>query len=251
MRERCSTVFNLILVFVLMFCLDSYAADTSTITIDPGADTGGDVWKVVTCNHIEPENIRNDGVLQIGWGKTGDIIKLVEPVDFGKGLVSLKAMITYANPLPEDSKIIVKVGDKIIAELTPIVTSAWNDQAEISGVLKEPISGKQIVTFEWLNNSAGLGAITFEVTPDIIVIVATSAATNAATNSATSVPTTTASKATLGTPVVTISSSRAPSTTQIPIIKAQNNTNVIIGIVSIVLIFGGAITTFIIHKKKI
>jgi len=249
MKKRLSAILISISIIVGMLSLNITAADTQKIFISPASDTLGVFWDIVTCEHQEPKKIKNDGVLQIGWCYDGDIIKLVDEIDFGKGLVSLKVMITHFDPVPEAGKIIVKAGDVIIAELVPLLTTSWADPLEVTGVLKEPIKGKQVVTFEWVNNSAGLGDITFEVTPDLTA--ATNSATTTSTTAQLANPT-----ATKGPTIFTAathalsSSSKSPIATEKNTNKSKNNTGLIVGSIAVIIVLGGAIATLFIIKKK-
>lgn len=260
MKKRISAIFVTIAIILCFINQSLYAAETKEIFISPASEVEGVVWDIVTCEHSAPENIHNDGTLQIGWGKDGDIIKLVDEVDFGKGLVSAKAMITYAGTVPEGAKMVAKAGDTIIAEFVPVSTASWADPAEIKGTLKEPVKGKQVVTFEWVDNSCGFGDITFVVTPDTTAPGNQNTTNPQATaNSSSPAVSGTSSSASASAKTSAVNSLSTNNTSSTPKVsstinnndtKSKNNTNLIVGICAGVLILGGGITAVIIYIKK-
>lgn len=247
MKKR-SLAILVIAVMVGMLSFNVSAAATETIVVSPAE--GLDVtWSIVKCDHVPAEALHVYSTLGIGWTKGGDIVKLVDQIDFGKGLVSLKVVTTCAEIVPDGSKCVIKAGDVIIAEIIPVKTASWDDTIELTATLKEPITGKQNVTVEFVGVMLPVfGDMTFEVTPNTIV------ASNAATASTTSALTTSAvsnapTSLTSSTPTKTATLPKASPTAVKIESNSKNYTGVIVGIVCVVLALGGA-TAFILLKKK-
>jgi len=247
MKKRSYAILIIIAIIVCMLSVSVSAANTQSIVVSP-AEGLGVTWEIVKCDHASPEDLKVYSTIGIGWGKDGDIFKLVDEIDFGKGLVSLNVVTTCADVVPEGSKCVVKAGDVIIAEFLPVKTASWDDTIDLTATLKAPITGKQIITIEFIGGKIPVfGDITFEVTPantatNAATALTTSALTSSAiSNSPTSLISTNPTKA--ATPIKT------PLATAKITTNPKNNAGLIIGIVCVVLIAGAA-TAFIMIKKK-
>jgi len=230
---------------VLMFTFNISAAGTSIVSIDPSVDIDGDVFTVI-CTHAAPENMHTEGGASgIGWTKTGDIANFTVPVDFGDGLVSLKVNIAAPNALT-DAKLIVKAGTTVIAEVVPVVTTAWEEYVEVTATLKDSIKGSQTVSIEWVNGGFNVWNMDFEV-KTVAGAVSTAASTNAPakTSVATSAVSTTAKTVVATTKPSTASATTAPAKTD-----KKSSAGLIIAIVAGVVVVAGGAAYIIIKKKK-
>ena len=239
---------------ILMFSFNISAANTS-IEVDPGLDAGGDIWEVVACIHEAPENIHNDEAYGIGWTKNGDIIKLVQPIDFGTGLASLKVMMASMSEPDPNSKLIFKAGETIIGEALTVNSNSWTEYVEVIATLTPAaasLKGPQVITVEWVLPDAdnvaapgrNLGIMTFEVKSDsgaaaTVAPVSTVASTAAASTAAT------AKKATTAAVVATLK----PTATSVVTPAKSSNLGLVLAIVGGVLVIGAG-AAFILIKKK-
>lgn len=247
---------------VFMFCFNISAAN-KTIEVDPGADLGGDIWTVVTCEHPSPEDIKNDGTYGIGWTKNGDIIKLTEPIDFGDGLVSLKVMMASVADPDANSKLVFKAGNTVFAEVMTINTGDWLTYQETSAVLKDAVKGKQEVTIEWVlpdgdNGSApgrNLGLMKFEVNGASSAATSAAATTSVASSSAS--PSAASSSASATKAATASATAKASATSSKPAASnsdsgtkdKSSNVGLYVGIAAGVIVVG-AIVAFIVIKNK-
>lgn len=256
MKKKLITIFIVCVATVILLCSAAFAAE---VTIDV---TDGTLWAPIesTLTEIQKTNgwPKVDGTSSIGWGAGGNILQILDKVNFGDGLTDVKMTFSssiepgvYLSKYP-DAKLIIRIDSatgSIIAEINP--DSAGKD------MWTESVNPAKIVITEAGKACKGMHSTFLEIKiaatepgyniwPITFVVAGGQTATAAATSASnpTSTPKTSANVTKVD-PTSLITKTNSPNTN-----GNSNQKLIILIMIGSGVIVAGVVTAFIMLLKK-